>query len=371
MTRPTVAIYLPDLSGGGAERLHVQLAPRLAALGYAPRLLLDRRAGILLDAVPPTVAVDVLDAKRQLSALPKLVRYLRRTRPALLLANTEHMNVMAVVAAKLAGGETRVIVTQHNSFSDQVRRPTWQFRLLPPLYRWALPRADAIVAVSQGVADDLAARCGLPGSAMSVIHNGVVTDDFDRRAAADVAHPWFVEGRPVIMGMGRFVPQKDFPTLVRAFAAMADRTDARLMLLGEGPQRAELQALAAELGVADRVALPGFMSDPLPWLRRARLFVLSSRFEGFGNVLCEALACGVPVVSTDCPYGPSEILADGAFGRLVPVGDVERLSAAMLASLSVPPKAERLAERGKSFSVNACAEHYVALFDQVRARKRG
>lgn len=364
---PSVAIYLPDLSGGGAERLHVQLAGKLRASGLAPRFLLDRRAGDLLDAVPADCPVDVLDARRQIAALPRLVQYLRTSPPAVLIANMEHMNVMAVAARALARAPTRIVVTQHNSFSEQAKRKSWQFRALPALYRAALPFADAVVAVSHGVADDLAARIGRARSTIDVIHNGVVTDDFDQRAAAEPEHPWFADGPPVILAMGRLVAQKDFATLLQGFAAVAGRSDARLIILGEGPLRGELETVARTLGIADRVAFPGFVANPLPWLRRARLFVLSSRFEGFGNVLAEALACGTPVISTDCPYGPSEILERGRFGALVPVGNAAALGNAILATLSADPDHAALRVRGHHFSVTSCATAYHDLIARLLA----
>jgi glycosyltransferase involved in cell wall biosynthesis len=357
-TATKIAIYLPDLSGGGAERLHVQLVSVFRDHGLAPRFLLDRRAGVLLDVVPPGCPVDSLDASRQISALPRLIRYLRTHRPDVLIANMEHMNVMAVLARRLARVPTRIIVTQHNAFSEQVKRPSWKWRMLPALYRAIVPRADAIVAVSAGVADDLAQQAGLDRNNIRVIHNGVVNDDFDVRAGEEPDHPWFAEGAPVIVGMGRMVAQKDFATLIRAFAMIAPAGKARLILLGDGPQREELTALIGTLGIDDRVSLPGFVANPLPWLRRASLFVLSSRFEGFGNVLAEALACGTPVVSTDCPYGPSEILDGGRFGGLVPVGDVEAMAGGIAAALGERPDRKRLRERGLSFSIRRCASDY-------------
>ncbi|MFT3968061.1 MAG: glycosyltransferase [Sphingobium sp.] len=360
-----VAIYLPDLSGGGAERLHVQLAPALESLGYAVRFVLDRPGGALEGLLPSTIARFVLGGRRQLAALPRLVRYLRQDRPDILVGNMEHMNVMAVLARRLARVPTRVVVTQHNAFSEQVKRASWQWRVLPPLYRAILPRADAVVAVSAGVADDLAERTGFPRDAISVIHNGVIDHGFFSRAAEEPQHRWFAEGRRVIVGMGRLVAQKDFATLVRAFALAPQ--DTRLLILGEGPQRAELEALAASLDLAGRVDMPGFLSNPLPFLRKASLFVLSSRFEGFGNVVAEALALGTPVVSTDCPHGPAEILQAGRFGLLVPPGDSEALGVAITHALAAVPDHEALSERGRHFSVSACAQAYSELWEGLGA----
>jgi len=360
-----VAIYLPDLSGGGAERLHVNLAPELIARGIDVRFVVDRAGGELEPLVPDGVPRIVLGVRRQLAALPRLIRYLRQDRPDVLIANMEHMNIMAILARLCARTRTRIVVTQHNSFSAQVARPSWQWRILPFLYRWLLPRADAIVAVSAGVADDLARRSGVARERITVIHNGVVTTDFAERMAGEPDHAWFGEGRPVIVAMGRLVQQKDFATLIAAMAHVPE--EARLMILGEGPLRADLEAQAREAGIAERVAMPGFASNPLPYLRRARLFVLSSRFEGFGNVIAEALATGTPVVSTNCPYGPSEILGDGRFGALTPPGDSAALGAAITRALDEPPAPDQAQARGRDFSVAHCAARYVALFQNTVA----
>lgn len=360
-----VAIYLPDLSGGGAERLHVQLAPMLQDRGLEPYFLLDRRSGQLLDEAERICPVISLDARRQIAALPALIGHLRDRKPAALIANMEHMNVMATLARGIARAPTRIIACQHNSFTEQVKRPSWQWRALPALYRAVLPHADAIVAVSEGVADDLAARSGIARARICVIHNGLVDPGFAARAADEPDHPWFADTPSVIVAMGRMVPQKDFATLIRAFASICDRTDARLIILGEGPMRGELEACAGSLGVADRIAMPGFVANPLPLLRRAALFVLSSRFEGFGNVLVEALACGTPVVTTDCPYGPSEIVDGGKYGRLAPVGDPEALGQAILASLTERGDPAALKARGEYFSVERCASAYATLITSL------
>jgi glycosyltransferase involved in cell wall biosynthesis len=332
--------------------------------GYRVIFLLDRVQGELLSQVPAGCEIKGLCGGRQIRALPKLVRYLKRTRPDLLIANMEHMNVMAVMARALAQAPTRIVATQHSTFSEQIKRRSWQFRALPLIYRLAMPFADAIVAVSRGVADDLASAAGLRRTAMTVIYNGVVADDFDTRAAREPEQQWFADGRPVVLGMGRLVAEKDFATLIRAFERVAQATDAKLVILGEGPLRASLEDQVKSLGeLSNRIALPGFVANPLPLLRRARLFVLSSRAEGFGNVIAEALACGTPVVSTDCPFGPAEILDHGQFGTLVPVGNADALGRAILNGLRQEPDRAELVRRGRLFSVAKCASNYGRLME--------
>ena len=368
----SLAIYLPDLSGGGAERLHVNLAPQFVKAGYRVTFLLDRLEGSLLSQLPQDCVVHALGANRQIHALPKLVGYLKRARPDVLIANMEHMNIMAVLARALARVPTRIIAIQHCALSEQVRRPSWKFRVLPLLSRLVLPFADSIVAVSAGVADDLSETAGLSRSKITVIYNGVVSCDFEARVACEPEHPWFAHGWPIVLGMGRFVAQKDFTTLIRAFGHVAKVSDARLIILGEGPMRAELQEQVRSLrSLSDRISMPGFLANPLPLLRRARLFALSSRFEGFGNVVAEALACGTPVVSTDCPHGPAEILDRGRYGALVPVGNAEALGGAIVEALNREPDRMALIRRGQMFSVSQCAREYGRLIEGCKARVGG
>jgi len=365
-----LVVYLPDLSGGGAERLHVSLAPVFLAAGLRVTFLVHRCRGALLDAVPAGVGLVSLDASRPLAALPRLIAFLRRERPEFLLVNTEHMNIVAIWAKLLSGAPTRLVVTQHSVLSQQARRLGWRFKVLPLLYRCFLRRAAAIVAVSNGVARELETICRLDRGAVQVIYNGVVDERFAARSGAPVAHPWFDGSCAVLIAVGRLVATKDFATLIRAFARAARVRDLRLIILGEGPQRAELSSLAASLGVADRLDMPGFVARPLPFIRRSAALVLSSRFEGFGNVLAEALACGVQTVGTDCPFGPAEILAGGRFGRLTPVGDADSMAKAILLALDAPIESAILRARGASFSIEACAAAYLSLFDDLMRGSR-
>ena len=367
MTTPklNLAIYLPDLSGGGAERLHVSLVGELARLGIQPRFLLNERRGELLDQVHKDVPIDVLGATRQIAALPKLVRWLRRDPPDVLVANMEHMCVIAVLARAISRAKTQIIIVQHNSLGKQLQRPGWRWRVLLPLFRSALRRADAVVAVSSGVADEMSELTDISRTGIQVIPNGIVHRDFIKRSLSPVSHPWLRGKVPLIIGMGRLVDQKDFETLIRAFAKLLEMRDARLIILGDGPLRGDLGRLVSELNLEEKTHLPGFRNDAPAWLRQADLFVLSSRYEGFGNVVAEALALGTPVVSTDCPFGPAEILQGGLFGTLVPPGDSAALAQGMLVALADKSGADVRIARGLSYSVEGCATAYASLFHSV------
>ena len=371
-------MYLPNLRGGGVERMRLNLVPALEARGFEVAFVLDRAEGELLDAVPASVKVTVLGAPRTLAAAPRLAAHLRRERPDILLSGLGHNNVVALAAGRLSGASTRIVVSQHNYLSLEARAfNDPRYRVLPLLYRLALPFADGVIAVSQGVADDMAAATGLRRSRINVIHNPVVTADLAARAAAPVGHAlakaWLDDGaRPVLVAAGRLVAQKDYPTLLRAFARLRAARACRLMILGDGPLLGELRALAEALGVEDDVLFAGFMANPHPCIKRAAVLVLASRYEGFGNVLVEALAAGTPVVSTDCPAGPTEILEGGRFGRLVPVGDAGALADAVAATLDRPVDREHLSAAAKRFSAAAIADAYAArlnaAFDGARTK---
>jgi glycosyltransferase involved in cell wall biosynthesis len=319
----------------------------------------------------PLMARPVVLALRgspTLRYLPGLARYLRQARPDALFSATPHVNLQAIWARRLADVPTRILVSEHMAPSAKVSvSRNWRHLCLPPLVRHTYPMADAIVAVSDGVADDLARLSGLPRGLIKTVYNPVVTDDVGRRLQEPLDHPWFAPGQPpVILSAGRMTAQKDFPTLVRAFGIVRRQVPVRLLILGEGatPARtrehqAELAAIAAAAGAADDLAFPGFVANPYPYMKRAALFVLSSHREGFPNVLAEALAAGCPVVSTDCPSGPMEILDRGRFGRLVPVGAAEEMAAAMLAALRGPRNAEALQARAAEFSFDRAVDGYL------------
>ncbi|HZO17586.1 MAG TPA: glycosyltransferase [Gemmatimonadaceae bacterium] len=341
MHAPRVALFVPSLVGGGAERMMVNLADGFAARGLNVDLVLVKATGPYLAEVPSTVRIVELGSSRVSTSLPALVRYLRRARPVALLSTLNHANVLAVVAGYVAGVKTRVVVRQANTLSQSAGAARKLVsRLMPMLVRRFYAWADEIVAVSDGVAEDLTRVASLPAERIRVIPNPVVMPSLTTLAREPVTHSWFSTGdAPVVLGVGRLTKQKDFGTLCRAMAMVRQRRPVRLVILGEGEDRPALERLVAELGIADSVALPGFVANPFAYMSKASLFVLSSAWEGLPGALIQAMACGTPVVATDCESGPREILQDGRFGRIVPVGDPRAMADAIDAALSEPSQA--------------------------------
>lgn len=331
--RPDVALFLPFLAGGGAERVMLDLAIAFAEAGVRVELVLASRRGPYLDDVPASVpVVDLRRSRVAASALP-LLAYLWRRRPRALLSTLEHANVTALLVRRLAP-RMRVVVREANTVSADLRPSGAGARVLLWLMRRAYPSADAVVAVSQGVADEVREQLGVPAERVHVISNPVVTPRVTEGAGEPLTHPWFAPDQPpVVLGVGRLAPQKGFDTLLRAFRIAREQRPCRLVILGEGDQRGALEALAGELGVAEDVALPGFVANPFPYMAQAGAFVLSSAWEGLPNVLIQAMALGTPAVATDCPSGPREILDGGRLGRLVAVGDAAAMAEGIVEAL--------------------------------------
>jgi len=332
--RKRLAVFAPSMAGGGAERGALKLAEGLAHRGFDVDLVLAAAEGPRLTEIPTEVRLVDLGARRVLSCIPRLVRYLRREKPDALASVLDHANVVALWACKLGGYRGRVVVIEQNTLSEAARNgKSRRDRMMPWMVTRFYPWADYVVGVSAGVTEDLAQLANLRPDKVRVIFNPIVTADIGEKARAPVDHAWFNDGSSVFVAAGRLRPQKDFSTLLLAFSQVRAKRPARLLILGEGPERDRLEALARQLDITGDVSLPGSTSNPYAYIARATAFVLSSRWEGLPTVLIEALSCGVPVVATDCPSGPREILADGRYGELVPVGDVDALAHAMEAAL--------------------------------------
>jgi glycosyltransferase involved in cell wall biosynthesis len=358
---PDIAIFIRSLYEGGAERVMLNLARGFMQQELSVDLVLVKAEGAYLTQVPPGIRLIDLKAQSKPSILPKLVKYLRQERPTSLLAALHYPCEIALLAKRLAGVSTRVVVSEHNNLSQEAKRiKQTSVRLSPFAARLFYPWADGIVAVSQGVAKDLATVTALPSARIQVIYNPVVVPEMFTKAKEPVDHPWFQPGQPpVILGVGRLFPQKDFLTLIRAFATVRNVRPARLVILGSGgPDEAKLNALIRDLDLEEEVALLGYVPNPYAYMARSSVFVLSSAWEGFGNVLVEAMAVGTEIVSTDCPSGPAEILAQGKYGTLTPVGDSQAMAEAILKTLSGSPKKVESSWLDQ-FTIETCAQKYL------------
>jgi len=335
MNPKKVALFLSYLGGGGAERVMLNLAKGFLESGFQVDLVLAKAWGPHLWKVPAGVTLIDLGAPRPLLSVSKLGQYLRREEPVALIAAMHYANELAIVAKRLARVDTTIIVTEHNTLSRSLSRTKGlKQRLIPLTVRYLYPLADKVVAVSQGARHDLEHLGRLPAKQLHAIYNPVITPDLEGKAIAAVDHPWFQPGQwPVILGVGKLEPQKDFPTLIRAFAQVRSHRPCRLAILGWGPGQDGLQSLIDDLGLTDDAALLGYVENPYAYMARAQTFVLSSAWEGLPTVLIEAMALGLPVISTDCKSGPDEILKGGHYGPLVPVGDSNAMAQAIDAVL--------------------------------------
>jgi glycosyltransferase involved in cell wall biosynthesis len=391
-----VALFPGSLAGGGAERVVLDLATEFLKRGCAVDLVLSLRRGALVSEIPDSVHVVELGTaglisvfrtlfrlphhtrrvilpamitrrRKKIRSLPKLVQYLREQPPDVLMATTDVANLLALWGGWLAGTGTRLFV------KADVNLTSWTNSAVDPLQR-RLPdlmaawyhRAHGIVAVSAGLADELAQIADVPRSNITVIYNPIDCHRIADLAAEELADPWFQPDQPpVVLAAGRLHKQKDYPTLLRAFSRLRTNRPARLVILGEGSERGRLESLVRELGVAEDVRLPGFERNPFAYMARAAAFVLSSAWEGLSNVIIEALACGCPVVSTDCPHGPAEVLDGGRFGMLVPVKEPDALARAIAQTLDKGSDPEKSRQRARHFDIEAVADRYLDfLFEE-------
>jgi glycosyltransferase involved in cell wall biosynthesis len=363
LSEKRVALFLSSFFGRGVARVRLNLAAGLVAQGLPVDLVVANSRGELAGEVPPGVRVIDLKAPRMLRALPRLIGYLKREQPHAMISAQDHANIVALWARRCTGCPTRLTVSCHILHSMSASKPLlskahWMRYFVRAFY----PLADAALAVSAGMADDMARTTGFPRERITVLHNAVVTPKMLEDAQAPVPHAWLEPGEPaIILGVGRLTRLKKFDILIRAFAKVRAQRPARLMILGSGPEEERLRLLAQELKVKDDVLFTGFVVNPFAYMSRASLFVLASEWEGLPGVLIQAMACGCPVVSTDCPTGPDEILEDGRYGALVPVDDVEAMANAMVATLAAPPETALLQARANDFHVDRIVAQYCDL----------
>ena len=400
-----LAIYIRTIeSAQGTERVSANIALGLAERGHHVDFLVEKSDGWLIDRLEAHPNVDVVNLNasrgslllhrglqlwiliRNLLSSPlsllgigdsctarlfrmmthedppilSLCRYIRHSRPVAVISFLNYQNLALLLAAPMVSTDTRFIVNVRNHITTSAKhgKSKWM-RNVPRVMRRFFPRADLILAPSRAVAEDAREITGIPSAKFRVVYNPVFRQEITELSRETPSHPWLAEADvPVVIAAGKLKPQKDFETLLRAFARVRQQRAARLVILGRGPGQDGLMALAAELGVDDDFQLPGHVRNPYAWFSHASVFVLSSAWEGLPNVLIEALACGCPVISTDCPGGSSEILEEGRVGRLVPVGDVAAMAQAIAATLDSPPSKDMLLARARDFSYDRAISGY-------------
>lgn len=370
----SIHLFIPNLDGGGAEKVILNLAQGFQRRGLDVSIVAAQAEGAFLKDIPNGVKFVDLQATFPVfvSKTLALKHHLQRTQPDVLLSTLDILG-SAVLARNLAQVPTQVLMVVQTHLTQQFKD---RHGLLMTRLKWfgvgqMYMRADAIAAASRGVAEDVACHTQIPAKVIEVIYNPVLTYDFYDKANQPVDHPWFMPGEPpVILGVGRLVKQKNFATLIQAFARVRRQRPARLVILGDSDKREplvkpQLQRMIQELGLTEDVDLPGFVSNPYSYMAQANVFALSSIYEGFGNVVAEALAAGTPVVSTNCPSGPAEILDHGKYGNLVPVKDAPALASAILMTLKQSPRPERLKQRAADFSIDKVCDDYLRMLNRL------
>ncbi len=358
-----ITLATPALDGGIGRNI-LNLADAFQSLGYRTHLLIDKPGGPYFDQLHPFVKVIHLPTSHPLSGIPRLCMYLLRHKPDVILTPNVRHTVLSLRARRLASPSTRIYTNVHNTYSKTFQYLSTQKRKkrikkINTLY----PHCNGIIPVSEGVAADLCEFTMIPKKLLTTIYNPVVTQKLEKLAREAVTHPWFLDNKqPIILSISRLEKQKNLPLLIDAFEQARQQIPCRLMLIGDGTQRDTIAARVHASRFRQDITLLGHQTNPYKYMRNASLFVLSSSWEGFGNTLVEAMATGTPVVSTDCLYGPREILDNGRYGSLVPVGNADALARAIIQTLQSPLPAKVLKQAVEQFRDITIAGKYLQVF---------
>lgn len=364
-----IAFLIPDLAGGGAQHMVINMANEFASRGHKVDLLVVKDEGPYKEKVEKAVNVICFHRKKVFYAMPPLRKYLQNNKPDILMAAITNTNLLAAITKLFTHRlKTKIILTERNFFSMRIKKGNGAVTafVMTVLVRLFYRFADRVVGISKGVADDIQTVANLPDNKIVWIHNPVVTEQTLKALEEDREDSWFNEiDVPVIVTSGRLVEQKDYPTMLQAFARLLMTREAKLLVLGQGVLKEDLERMCETLGIAEHVYFKGFVDNPYPFMKKADVFVMSSQWEGFCNVIVEALLCGLSVVATDCPSGPAEILDNGKYGTLVPVGDVEALAQALDNALQKNTDTEQPKNRAMCFTAEKICDQYEQLFEDI------
>lgn len=355
-----IAFFVPNLYGGGAQRVFVNLANQFASRGFNTDLVLIKNEGVYRGFVNAKVKVVDLKCKKAFLSVLPLIKYIEKNEPAVLLASIDAACIVAALAKIFSRVKFRLLIRQAYYFSSPKR---FKKKIVGLLLKKSYAQADSIIVLTKNMRDDILKKFNALADKIFVIYNPVDLSCIEADSMASLEHSWFTEGKggkfKLILAAGVLRQIKGFDCLIRAFHQIKKREKIKLIILGSGRDKKKLESLAQELGLEDDISLPGFVDNPFAYMRKADVFVLSSFFEGCPNVILEAMCCGAPIVSTDCPSGPSEILENGKYGRLVPVGDVSAMARAIIETLDNPLPPGFLRKRAEDFGIEKVADRYL------------
>jgi len=371
--KPKIAFFLPNLEGGGAERVFVSLANGLSNAGYPIEFVLANMSGPYLSDLDPKIRLINLGKSHVLFSVLALGSYLRLQRPAVIISALSNANAASIIAGKLLSKSCKVIITQHINWSQVLaNQPTFSERIVYYVSLFLYPHANRIVAISEAMRDEIKKINGVDINKIVKIYNPVLTTNLLELSKQPAPHPWLNQKiDPVLLAVGRLTAQKGFETLIRSFHQVQAEISCKLIILGEGSERNKLETIIQNLGLTDKVDLPGFSSNPYAYMAASDLFILSSLYEGLPTVLIEAMACGIPVIATDCVSGPREILMGERYGDLVPVNDIDALAKSIVARLRSPVENNLIQKRAQDFSVDNAIKEYSQLIDSEAPSRSG
>ena len=361
-----ILIFIPNLSGGGAERVFLKISSEIKKRGQNVELILSNQNGPYISELPPDVPITSLNSKRVLYSLIPLARLIRKKNPDLILSALPHANSVAILAKKLSGKKIKLVISERNTYSQESFQPNLKNIILKYLMRKLYKNADAIITVSDGVRESLINFMRINNKNYFSIPNPCDSKEIKAKANLPINDEWFLSSDvPVVIAVGRLTKQKDFSSLIKSFAIVIKKTKARLLILGEGEERNSLEILAKSLKLSNELfCMPGFKTNPFKYIKASSLFVLSSRWEGFPNVLLQAIACNCKIISTNCQSGPLEILDGGKYGDIIPVGDIEAMANSINRNLNNPRKYD-ISNRCNHYSIKRTIESYLEVINSV------
>lgn len=364
----TIALYLPSMNSGGAEKVSSSLANFFIKEGFKVDLLLTKKTGIFLTLLDDNINVVELSGKRVALDIIPLLNYLKRSSPRVIISSMTHCNLLLSIAAVLFKKDCKYIGVEHTNFSQAIYdHPYFKRVLIKTLIKNLYSQLDGIISVSSGVKSDFILHFPKLEHKIEVIYNPFDLKFIRNEALKNCAHIWLQPDRAykTILSIGRLTDAKDYKNLIKAIKIVSKTLNTRLIILGEGELEDDLKSYILSNNLSDVINMAGFVANPFSYLSRADVYVLSSKHEGLPSSLIEALICNTPIVSTDCPSGPSEVLQDGEWGDLVPVGDSEALSQAIINVLSKQKSKLDTSDRALDFSVNNIGNKYIAYIDRV------